>query len=59
MGIDRADHRNAKQQRLALGKEALMRSDLAEMLGLMVHMGTWLQDAQHGGNVLCEKRNAE
>ena len=40
MGEDSADHRNVEQQMLALGKVALMHSDLFEMLGLMVLVGT-------------------
>ena len=40
MGIDSADQRNVEQQTLALGKEALMHSDLFEMLALIVPVGT-------------------
>lgn len=43
MGVDSADHRNVEQQILALGKAALMHSDLFEMLVLVVLVGTALQ----------------
>lgn len=58
MGVDSADHRNVEQQMLALGKEALMHSDLFEMLVLMVLVGICTTNC-HRSNILCENRNAE
>lgn len=59
MGVDSAAHRNVEQQMLALGKEALIHSDLFEMLGLLVLVGTCIKNVCHRQDILCENRNAE
>ena len=57
--MGRAAHRNVEQQTLAFGKEALIHSDLFEVLRLMALVGTCTENVCHRRNILCENRNAE